>query len=762
MMKARVASVASRSKQAKLASVLPAGTEITRQGATNDFKKGRIMVVKPVARAYILSGRMISNLAIGQWLMKKKWPLMLLVMVGMVLHTTSFLGGFSELGEVAGSSGAVVVSFPTHLSWTMIALTAVCWGLSILAMLTRVHTQLLCMTLHTFDPWAIIACAVRGWAARTVSRYALHHDPAHLTEDILDLVVMLELSALIILAEAADVPKITQKVFIAACLVYCSVLSATPLFLPDLPNWDPDTKVQILFFAEMTPKSQFISAYGTMAVLLTKAAVSVILQKNDFMFLRCHYEYCLDQLDTSFAKLAATDPSCIFYSDFRRALQEMGVSDSHIFAGFNALDIQQSGRVSLQNFRRCLKDVFTEAPDASHVSLLAKFCQEAFCNVSGYASLDSMLGLVLSQWRKIRMNEFGQLLYHYLMQDPGVERLFRSASFRTQSLLFASFVQVGLGWLEEKDFRRVDRDMTSLGMRHVSYGVHPSHLCVFQLALLRALSNRLKGLAPESEMAWSVVWLHFIAIPFTQGLLTTEETEKRVVTGTVRDLLQQATSHKSFLPSLAANLNNVPGGEHNWSSSVFRDAAHELSHMGILVSFIQDTAEKLYAGEMLNARKRLRQVATIHWDRGVFPRHMLTFQHAATMTFREILGPEVFSSFAETMWAIFFQVEVLDVLLLAPFAETQDKVESWALSCKVHFVDKNSWTLLMKMASVDEGLASKGYQRLCAESGKDVHKLSVDDVVKTFCDESMQHPSWTFDRVVQNYCSTPPAVALLE
>ena len=59
---------------------------------------------------------------------------------------------------------------------------------------------------------AIIACAVRGWAARMVSRYALHNDPAFLTEDILDLVVMLELSALIILAEAADVPKITQKV----------------------------------------------------------------------------------------------------------------------------------------------------------------------------------------------------------------------------------------------------------------------------------------------------------------------------------------------------------------------------------------------------------------------------------------------------------------------------------------------------------------------------------------------------------------------
>ena len=64
-----------------------------------------------------------------------------------------------------------------------------------------------------------------------------------------------------------------------------------------------------------------------------------------------------------------------------------------------------------------------------------------------------------------------------------------------------------------------------------------------------------------------------------------------------------------------------------------------------------------------------------------------------------------FSSFAETMWAIFFQVEagampkslpavqcgkwtigshaqVLDVLLLAPFAETQDKA-----SRRLHYRD---------------------------------------------------------------------------
>ena len=156
MIKARVSSVASAARKGtKFASVLPAGTEITRQGATNDFKKGRIMVVKPVARAYILSGRMMLTLLVGEWLMRKKWPMIILMVTGMTLHALAFFGMFSELDKVAGSSGVtVVVSSPTPLSWTMVALTVICWGLSILAMLTRVHSQLLWMTLRTFDPWA--------------------------------------------------------------------------------------------------------------------------------------------------------------------------------------------------------------------------------------------------------------------------------------------------------------------------------------------------------------------------------------------------------------------------------------------------------------------------------------------------------------------------------------------------------------------------------------------------------------------------------
>ncbi|CAJ1346342.1 unnamed protein product [Effrenium voratum] len=100
------------------------------------------------------------------------------------------------------------------------------------------------------------------------------------------------------------------------------------------------------------------------------------------------------------------------------------------------------------------------------------------------------------------------------------------------------------------------------------------------------------------------------------------------------------------------------------------------------------------------------------------------------------------------------QTEVLEVILLAPFAETQDRVEEWASMCP-QYVDKKSWNALMRQAYIEGAVADLGFQRLRMESGKDTD-VTPGDVVKTFCDESMQHPSWTFEKVAENYCKTPP------
>ncbi|CAE7399826.1 unnamed protein product [Symbiodinium natans] len=736
-------------------------TDVTWEGSNNDRKRGHIMIIRPVEHAYILSGQMMLSFTVGRWLLQRRWPLVMLITVGLLLHTGTFFGFLSSTAEAQVSSFLVKVSTPTAASWCMHAATTVCWGLAILVVLTRVHSQLLWMTLRTFDPWAVIACALRGWGALALSRMSLHHDVAHRMEDVFDLFNMLELSVLIVIVEAADLPKSVQKMFVAACLVYSCVLATAALFMEQLPNWDPHANLDFLFFASMSPKSQFIGAYSTMAILLFKAAGSVILNPNHFMFLRCPLMYCLDEVDASFAKLARTDPAFILYSDFHEILLEMGVSDSHILAGFNALDLHNTGIVTRRDFRHCMKEVFLECPGASHESLLTRLCQNAFASNTGFESLESMMGLILAQWRQIKLDELGTKIYIYLMLEGNVQSLFKTVNVRVQALLFAAFVQVVLTWLQEKNFRVIERDITSLGMRHIGYGVHPCYLCLFQLALLRALED-LYGLSERAEMAWSVVWLRFVAAPFTQGRLCAEDTSRKTVASTVRSLLQKASADERFIPSLAANLNKVPAGHHNWTETIFRDSEHELSHMSMLASFLEDTADKLLNEDVLSARRRLRQVVSIHWDRGIFPRHMLTFQYAATITFRDILGPQVFDDKAESLWVVFFQMEIMDTLLLAPFAETHDKLEAWVTTCKMPYVDQKAWDSLMKMAGVQDELSHQGYQRLCGESWKEAAKITPDDVLRTLCDESMHHPSWKFERVIRSYCSAKAVVTLLE
>lgn len=276
----------------KMAMVVPAGTEITRQGVSDAGKRGCVMVVKPVARAYILSGHMMSSWFVGDWLLRKKWPAIMAMFLALAFHAADYFGAFYTLREVPGVNNTPVARYqPTLLSSTMSVASMVAFTLSLVCVLTRVHSQLLWMTLRTFDPWAIIACSARGWSARTFSRYWLqqsqsdagwHSDAGWVHNYIaygIDLVIILQFSGLLILVEAADIPKDVKRIFVAICLLYCVVISAVTLFWSEMPDWDTDAEVQILFFATMAPKSQFVSAYGTMAVLLTKAAVSTILQR---------------------------------------------------------------------------------------------------------------------------------------------------------------------------------------------------------------------------------------------------------------------------------------------------------------------------------------------------------------------------------------------------------------------------------------------------------------------------------------------------
>eukprot|EP00435_Cladocopium_sp_Y103_P033218 s127_g8.t1 len=689
-------------------------------------------------------------------------------------------------GSFPGESGVIRYRIPTPLSWIMWIAETLLLGIAVYCVSTRVHSKLLRMTFSTFDPWAIIACVLRAWAAKAFSRHFIHlaveyerEVHVYIFELLLELAFMVELSSLLIITEAADVPKDFKR------------------------GWDRGAKLQLdfLFFVSMTPLSQYIGAFQVIAALLAKAAVSVIIYKilgthwQDFMYLRCHYDICLDQLETCFVKLAVTDPSaalpqdlvaegegqrwlaleCVYqiipnqtYSEITaeetlaarcNLLQSWGISEDHIYAGFNRLD--------------------------DH-ALFTRFCQSAFEDSMSYASLSSMLATVFGQWRKIRIDQFGKMLNFTRHRE--ILNIFKRDRMRTQALLFGAFIHAALDSLREKNFTKTSLEMTSVGLRHRHYGIKPQYLCLFQLSILNTLDDQLNGLSLHSEIAWSVVWTNFVTTSFLRGLLHFDEIRSEMVPS-VLELLQEARKRENCVKILVKNM-KMMGGPRDSIQAVFRDEEHEQRHLGMLLGYLEQVLRKLQQNQIASARKTIRLAAKVHWDRKmpgdgvagsggqaagvdlkisedgdalrftfhptpfdprILPRYMLTFQHAMALTFKE-MGLS-FPQETETKWMVFMHCEVLEILLLEPFAGTQRKVEEWASSLGTDEVDFKAWKQ-MQLAQVDDKLAEIGWERLHVHCSKPV--VQTHDVIKLFGDKGMQHSSWTFERVIQDYCQLLP------
>ena len=75
--------------------------------------------------------------------------------LALAFHAADYFGAFYTLREVPGVNNTPVAMYqPTLLSSTMSVASMVAFTLSLVCVLTRVHSQLLWMTLRTFDPWA--------------------------------------------------------------------------------------------------------------------------------------------------------------------------------------------------------------------------------------------------------------------------------------------------------------------------------------------------------------------------------------------------------------------------------------------------------------------------------------------------------------------------------------------------------------------------------------------------------------------------------
>jgi len=572
------------------------------------------------------------------------------------------------------------------------------------------------------------------------SKHEIPADKSSRYEDLLVLIIMFQVSALIILAEAADVHRHIQWVWVVTLFVYCTIISLATGLAPWLPNWAPSEAFTLIFFS-MPPRSHFASAHATMAIFLIKAGVSMA-QGNDFMFLRCHYQYYTDQLDAAFLKISGSEEDEFHFEDFRGVCSELGIAQSHISAGFHAMDVDHSGRVSLEEFRSALKDTFMDMPGASHAALLTKYCSDSIKNAAGYRSLDSMLGLVVNQFRRFALDDFGVRIYACLRKFEGMDKFWASLNIRRQALLFASIMQISLRSLEEKDAKKVELYMIDLGERHKMYNVRAGHLCAFHLSLLETLAGKNADHEREGELAWSLVFRFFLARPFLKGLFAELPAYRKAqVLSSAKSFLLRA-QEPDFVPALCEKLQQLPT-RLSWDF----DQEDETKHIEDFIALLLQSVEHLHCGRRHAAREAVRGILRRHEKFSM--RHVLGFQHAFASTMAEL---EPFSHEADTRWALFCQGEVLDVMLMAPFADRVDRIEQWAQEQQSRQVNFLAWQRLMQQAKVPETLVDNGFQRLRHDSGRE--DVYYDEVVAIFCQESMQHPFWSFEKLMANYCGT--------
>ena len=115
----------------------------------------------------------MSSTALGDWLLRRKWLFLLAILLGLVLHVLDFFGTYYRPQTAMGTATRVPLLRATVESTALSVVSVLCLSTAMLSVLTKVHSQLLWMTLRTFDPWAIVACGRRAWAARSFSRYWL-------------------------------------------------------------------------------------------------------------------------------------------------------------------------------------------------------------------------------------------------------------------------------------------------------------------------------------------------------------------------------------------------------------------------------------------------------------------------------------------------------------------------------------------------------------------------------------------------------------
>jgi Globin len=104
-------------------------------------------------------------------------------------------------------------------------------------------------------------------------------------------------------------------------------------------------------------------------------------------------------------------------------------------------------------------------------------------------------------------------------KDRGLDEVFQLSGFEVHARAVVSMLETVVTMMGENDMSVLEEALTTLGARHVSYGVHPPHYDVLATALLRTLEGALHGegeWTPDVRKGWAAV-IKFISTGMQEG-----------------------------------------------------------------------------------------------------------------------------------------------------------------------------------------------------------------------------------------------------
>lgn len=233
-----------------------------------------------------LSGRAVLNTAFGKYLLRKRWPVVLLaICVFLLMWSARFLGTLEKVSAEAKTDECEARA--VHIGNATIHLTAVCifsflWWI----LLHCVHVPLIKTCLLSFESMFISANAVRVGAVLVHGE--IYSCRVQAVDCVMRVIILFFICAFVILLDSLRVTTLVKKSCILLAAIGATSLGCYAKLATDI-KFFPVRVAKPFWFIVASPREQFAAGWINIALFLWKTAWTLCVRNWHFANLKAPY-----------------------------------------------------------------------------------------------------------------------------------------------------------------------------------------------------------------------------------------------------------------------------------------------------------------------------------------------------------------------------------------------------------------------------------------------------------------------------------------